>query len=161
MMMRVLEVLSAHCPQIKVEQISNLIATAYDVEHNYVAEEGHFGQKLFVHRKGAIRVREGEVGLVPGSMGTCSYVVEGRGNRFSFCSCSHGAGRAMSRREALRKISDRDLRSSMEGVVYGYDERIKDEAPMAYKNIRRVMRGQKDLVKILYELRPLISIKGC
>jgi tRNA-splicing ligase RtcB len=161
MMMRVLEVLSAHCPQANSLAESGFIAEAYDVEHNYVAEEEHFGQKLFVHRKGAIRVREGEVGLVPGSMGTCSYVVEGRGNRHSFYSCSHGAGRAMSRREAFHKISDRDFRNSMEGVLYERDERIKDEAPEAYKNIQRVMRGQKDLVKIVCELKPLVSIKGC
>jgi tRNA-splicing ligase RtcB len=160
MMMRVLEVLSDHCPEFESAREPGLITTAYDVAHNYVTEEEHFGEKLVVHRKGAIRVREGEVGLVPGSMGTGSYVVQGRGNEFSFCSCSHGAGRAMSRRQAFLKISDREFGKSMEGVVYEHNDRIKDEAPIAYKDIRRVMRGQKDLVKIIYELRPLISIKG-
>ena len=160
MMMRVLEAFAASCGEDE-EMLRRVLAdNAYDAEHNYTAEEEFFGTRLFVHRKGAIRVRKGQTGLVPGSMGTCSYVVEGRGNEFSFCSCSHGAGRAMSRGAASRAISDSDFRRSMKGVIYEHDRRIKDEAPGAYKSIQQVMRGQKDLVKILYKLRPVVSIKG-
>ena len=93
-------------------------------------------------------------------MGTPSYIVEGRGNPFGFCSGSHGAGRAMSRGDAFRTISDEDFLHSIEGVVHRHDARIKDEAPAAYKDIRRVMRAQKDLVKIVEELHPLLSVKG-
>jgi tRNA-splicing ligase RtcB len=159
MMSRVVEVISAIVTEVAGFGWQDLVA-AYDIAHNFIAEEEHFGEKVFVHRKGAIRLAEEQVGLVPGSMGTSSYVVEGRGNNFAFNSCSHGAGRAMSRGDAFRTISDKDFASSMEGVVHQHDARIKDEAPAAYKDIRRVMRSQKDLVKILYELQPLLSMKG-
>jgi tRNA-splicing ligase RtcB (3'-phosphate/5'-hydroxy nucleic acid ligase) len=159
MMVRVVDVFSTVFPDVEGLNWRNL-ATAYDIAHNFVAEEEHFGERLFVHRKGAIRLAEGQVGLIPGSMGTYSYVVEGRGNSFGFNSCSHGAGRAMSRGDAFRTISDKDFAASMEGVVHQHDVRIKDEAPAAYKDVRRVMRAQKDLVRILHELQPLLSVKG-
>jgi tRNA-splicing ligase RtcB len=159
MMSRVMEAISAIFPEVEGIGWQGMVA-AYDIAHNFVAEEEHFGERLFVHRKGAIRLAEGQVGLIPGSMGTFSYVVEGRENRFGFNSCSHGAGRAMSRGDAFRTISDKDFANSMEGVVHQHDVRIKDEAPAAYKDVRRVMRSQKDLVRILYELQPLLSAKG-
>jgi tRNA-splicing ligase RtcB len=160
MMVRVLEVFSAVFPGVEGLAWPELSSAVHDIAHNFVAEEEHFGDKLFVHRKGAIRLAKGQIGLIPGSMGTSSYVVEGRGNAFGFNSCSHGAGRAMSRGDAFRTISDRDFVSSMEGVVHDHDPRLKDEAPPAYKDIRRVMRAQKDLIKVLHELRPLLSVKG-
>jgi tRNA-splicing ligase RtcB (3'-phosphate/5'-hydroxy nucleic acid ligase) len=160
MMTRLLETLAAVFPDIDGLASQPLMAAAHDIAHNFIAEEEHFGERLFVHRKGAIRLAKGQVGLIPGSMGTYSYVVEGRGNQFGFNSCSHGAGRAMSRGDAFRAISDKDFADSMEGVVHQHDVRIKDEAPAAYKDIRRVMRSQKDLVRILHELQPLLSVKG-
>lgn len=160
MMMRALEVFAQHCGEVEQGDVPELLTRATDIAHNYVVREKHFGETIYVHRKGATRAMEGEIGLIPGSMGTRSYVVEGRGNEFSFCSCSHGAGRAMSRGDAFRRISDGEFRSSMEGIVYVHDDRIRDEAPEAYKDIQQVTRAQKDLVKILYELRPLVSVKG-
>jgi tRNA-splicing ligase RtcB len=160
MMVRVLEVFFNVFPDIKHLSWQEMMDAAHDIAHNYVGEEEHFGERLFVHRKGAICLAKGQIGLIPGSMGTCSYVVEGRGNSFGFNSCSHGAGRAMSRGEAFRRISDKDFSKSMEDVVHEHDPRIKDEAPAAYKDIHRVMRAQKDLVKVLHKLQPLLSIKG-
>jgi tRNA-splicing ligase RtcB len=160
MMLRVLEAFSVIFPEIGESAWRDLITAAHDIAHNFVAEEEHFGERLFIHRKGAIRLAEDQVGLIPGSMGTYSYVVEGRGNSFGFNSCSHGAGRAMSRGDAFRTISDKDFAESMEGVIHAQDVRLKDEAPAAYKDIRRVMRAQKDLVKIRCELQPLLSVKG-
>jgi tRNA-splicing ligase RtcB len=160
MMIRVLEVLAETFPDIDNTSWQRLIDTAHDIAHNYIGEEEHFGEKLFVHRKGAICLAESQIGLVPGSMGTYSYVVEGRGNMFGFCSCSHGAGRAMSRGDAFRTISDKEFANSMVGVIHEHDVRIKDEAPAAYKDIRQVMRAQKDLVRVRYTLQPILSVKG-
>jgi tRNA-splicing ligase RtcB len=160
MMIRVLEVLSAVFSHTQGMSWQELIGSAHDIAHNYVGEEEHFGERLFVHRKGAICLAKGQIGLIPGSMGTCSYVVEGRGNSFGFNSCSHGAGRVMSRAEAFRVISDKDFNQSMEDVVHAHDPGMKDEAPAAYKDIHRVMRAQKGLVKVLHELTPLLSVKG-
>ena len=160
MMLRALEALAEQSREVDQTGAASLLESATDIAHNYVAWEEHFGEKIFVHRKGATRALDGEIGLIPGSMGTRSYVVEGRGNEFSFCSCSHGAGRAMSRGDAFRKISDKGFRRSMESIVYVHDDRIRDEAPEAYKDIQHVGRAQKDLVKIRHELRPLVSIKG-
>jgi tRNA-splicing ligase RtcB len=160
MMLRVLETFARLFPTDLTDDPLALIDTRCDVSHNFVALEDHFDQSLFVHRKGAIRLWEDEIGLVPGSMGTHSYVVEGRGNSHGLCSCSHGAGRAMSRHEALRAISDDDFHASMAGVVYVDDRRLRDEAPGAYKDIEQVMRSQKSLVKVRHVLRPLLSVKG-
>ena len=116
-------------PNVADDACQSLADAAYNVHHNFVAEEEHFGERLMVHRKGAIRLAAGEVGLVPGSMGTNSYVVEGRGNPFALNSCSHGAGRAMSRADAFRTISDKRFADSLQGVVHQHDARMKDEAP--------------------------------
>ena len=160
MILRALEVFAQYSRQVERAVVGELLESATDIAHNYVAREEHFGGDLFIHRKGATRAMDREIGLIPGRMGTGSYVVEGRGNKFSFCSCSHGAGRAMSRGDAFRRISDKGFRKSMGNVIYMHDDRIRDEAPDAYKDIQQVGRAQKDLVKIRYELRPLASIKG-
>ena len=160
MMLRVLEALCSSCTEVQKAEPTALLEDMIDVAHNHIALEEHFGQPLAVHRKGATRARSGDLGLIPRSMGTSSYVVEGRGNEFGFCSSSHGAGHAMSRGDAFRKITERQVRQSMEGVTYTYDDRVRDEAPQAYKNVRHVMRAQRDLVKIRHELFPVLSIKG-
>lgn len=155
-MIRALEVLSAYGDV----DISACMTDIIEVRHNYVAMEEHFNEMLYVHRKGAIHLPQGKPGLVPGSMGTSSYVVEGRGNEFGFCSCAHGGGRAMSRSAASRKISEATLLESMGSVIFKHDINLVEEAPEAYKDIKLVMRGQKDLVKIRFELTPLVSVKG-
>jgi tRNA-splicing ligase RtcB len=157
MMIRAIEVIQEFTATIDIIAI---MATAIEVSHNYAALESYFDEQLFIHRKGAIHIPKGNFGLVPGSMGTSSYVVEGRGNDYAFCSCAHGGGRAMSRSAAAKSISEKTFRKSMENVVYNYNELLIDEAPDAYKDIRIVMRGQKDLVKIRNELTPVVSIKG-
>jgi tRNA-splicing ligase RtcB len=157
MMLRSLEVIRRHLPMLDtVDTMRN----AVDISHNYVALEEYFGEHLYVHRKGAIHLARGDTGFVPGSMGAASFVVEGRGNDYAFCSCAHGGGRAMSRAAAARSISPKRLRESMDGILCVHDGLLLDEAPDAYKDIRTVMRGQSDLVKVLYELRPVVSIKG-
>jgi len=128
--------------------------------HNYVAEEFHFGEKVFVTRKGAIRAGRGEMGIIPGSMGTRSYIVRGLGNPDSFESASHGAGRRMSRAEARRTFSERDLADQTRGVECRKDGGVLDEIPGAYKDIDRVMENQKDLVEIVYELKQILCVKG-
>ncbi len=125
-----------------------------------VSEERHFDADLIIHRKGAIHLLPEQLGIIPGSMGTPSYIVKGRGIPYSFNSCSHGAGRVMSRGEARRSVSEKEVRQSMAGVVYDETIDLKDEAPQAYKDIRRVLRGQKDLVKVVCELKPFVSLKG-
>ena len=132
-----------------------------NIHHNYAALENHYGKNVWVHRKGATRVREGERGIIPGSMGTFSYIVEGLGNSQSFHSCSHGAGRKMGRKEAGRKLNLEEEQAKMSGIVHGLrGVGDLDEAPGAYKDIDQVMESQKDLVKILVRLNPLGSIKG-
>ena len=145
MLIRVLEVLAAALPGVMGLSSQELMGGAYDIAHNLVREEEHFGEKLFVHRKGATCLAKGQVGMIPGSMGTCSYIVEGRGNPFGFNSCSHGAGRTMSRGDAFRTISDKEFSNSLAGVIHEHDTRIKDEAPAAYKDIRRVMAHKRIL----------------
>jgi len=128
--------------------------------HNYVAEEVHFGESVLVTRKGAIRAGEGELGIIPGSMGTRSYVVRGRGNPESFSSASHGAGRRMSRGAAKRKFTLDDLREQTAGVECRKDHGVLDEIPGAYKRIDKVMAAQSDLVEIVAELKQVLCIKG-
>ncbi len=128
--------------------------------HNYVAEEVHFGDELLVTRKGAIRAGAGELGIIPGSMGTKSFIVRGLGNAASFQSASHGAGRRMSRGEAKRRFTLQDLRDQTEGVECRKDPGVIDEAPKAYKNIDRVMEQQRDLVEIVAELKQVVCVKG-
>jgi tRNA-splicing ligase RtcB len=130
--------------------------------HNHVRQETHFGQTWWVHRKGALPAADGLPGVIPGSMGSVSYHVAGRGCSESLCSSSHGAGRAKSRTEAARSIGVKQLTREMAGVWFDHRQadRLRDEAPSAYKDIHAVMRAQRDLTKIVRELRPLLSYKG-
>ncbi len=128
--------------------------------HNYVAREHHFGKDVLVTRKGAVRARKGDYGIVPGSMGAKSYIVRGLGNAESFDSCSHGAGRKMSRTEAKKRFSLADHAQATAHVECRKDEGVIDETPMAYKSIDDVMRAQRDLVEIVHTLRPLVCVKG-
>jgi tRNA-splicing ligase RtcB len=128
--------------------------------HNYVARELHFGQSCWVTRKGAVRAREGDLGIIPGSMGAASYIVRGLGNRESFESCSHGAGRQMSRGEAKRRITLDEHAAATAHVECRKDRDVIDESPAAYKPIDRVMEAQRDLVEVLYELRQILNVKG-
>lgn len=136
--------------------------TAITTDHNHVALERHGGRDLWVHRKGAMRAGLGEGGVLPGSMGTLSFHVEGRGHEEALCSSAHGAGRALSRTAARGKISDREFRRQMEGVWYDsrLAEKLRDEAPSAYKDIRAVLRAQRELVKVTRTLRPVLNYKG-
>ena len=128
--------------------------------HNYVAEETHFGEELLVTRKGAIRAGRGELGIIPGSMGTKSFIVRGLGNPVSFESASHGAGRRMSRGEARRRFTVADVREQTAGVECRKDPGVIDELPKAYKNIDHVMAQQHDLVEIVAELKQVVCVKG-
>jgi tRNA-splicing ligase RtcB len=133
---------------------------AVNCHHNYVAREHHFGQDVFVTRKGAVRAGAGDMGIIPGSMGTRSYIVRGKGNRESFCSCSHGAGRVMSRGEAKRRFTVEDHVKATAGIECRKDENVIDETPMAYKPIDKVMAAQADLVDVVHELRQVVCVKG-
>ena len=128
--------------------------------HNYTAREEHFGRELWVSRKGAIDAYEGVMGLIPGSMGTASYVVEGLGNPLSLCSAPHGAGRNYSRSKARKTFTGDQLREAMQGIEYRDTDAFIDEIPMAYKDIDVVMEDAKDLVKIRHTLRQLVNVKG-
>jgi tRNA-splicing ligase RtcB len=133
-----------------------------DCHHNFVRSESHFGEQLWVHRKGAVPAAGSEAGIIPGSMGTQSFHVEGRGCAASLCSSSHGAGRAMSRDQARRKISTRDFHRQLQSVWFDHRlaPRLRDEAPAAYKDIHAVMRAQKELTRVVRVLRPILSYKG-
>ena len=157
---RVYAAIAKFVPELQQRDFSEFAEDTIDIHHNYIAQEEHFGETLYVHRKGAIHLLEGEVGIVPGSMGSKSYLVMGRGNIFSFNSCAHGAGRKLSRREAFNGITPRRFRQSMGDVISRTDRNVFDEAPEAYKDIEGVMRSQRDLVKVSDVLYPLASIKG-
>jgi tRNA-splicing ligase RtcB len=132
-----------------------------NIAHNYAAMENHFGQNVLVHRKGATRARKGELGIIPGSQGTASYIVRGLGNPQSFCSCSHGAGRKMGRKQAKRTLDLATEQAKLEGILHSVDSVDSlDEAPGSYKDIDVVMENQKDLVEIVVELKPLAVVKG-
>ena len=133
---------------------------AINCHHNYVARERHYGQNIFVTRKGAVRAQIGDKGIIPGSMGTCSYIVRGKGHPESFMSCSHGAGRAMSRGEAKRRFTVEDHRRMTAGVECRKDSDVIDETPAAYKSIDAVMAAQTDLVEIVHTLRQVVCVKG-
>src|SRR6267143_995459 len=133
---------------------------AINCHHNYVARERHYGQNILVTRKGAVRAREGDMGIIPGSMGARSYIVRGKGNMESFMSCSHGAGRAMSRTEAKRRFSVEDHKRMTAGVECRKDADVIDETSAAYKSIEAVMAAQSDLVEIVYTLRQVVCVKG-
>ena len=128
--------------------------------HNYVARESHFGEEVLVTRKGAVRAAAGDLGIIPGSMGTRSYIVRGKGNPESFTSCSHGAGRAMSRTEAKRRFTVADHAAATVGVECRKDAGVIDETPAAYKPIDDVMEAQRDLVDVVHRLRQVVCVKG-
>jgi tRNA-splicing ligase RtcB (3'-phosphate/5'-hydroxy nucleic acid ligase) len=142
--------------------IETLPASQIHANHNHVRQEQHEGQSLWIHRKGALPAAEGEAGLIPGSMGTCSFHVTGRGCPAALHSSSHGAGRRLSRTEAAAKISSRQFDRELKGVWFDQSRaaQLRDEAPSAYKDIRAVMKAQRDLTCIDRELRPILSYKG-
>jgi tRNA-splicing ligase RtcB (3'-phosphate/5'-hydroxy nucleic acid ligase) len=133
---------------------------AVNCHHNYVSWEKHFGDNVMVTRKGAVSAKMGELGIIPGSMGAKSFIVRGKGNPDSFCSCSHGAGRAMSRTEAKRRFSIADHIAAMGNVEARTDADVVDETPMAYKDIDAVMAAQSDLVDIVHTLKQVVCVKG-
>ncbi|MDR3159553.1 MAG: RtcB family protein [Zoogloeaceae bacterium] len=149
-----LEAIAHGLPAFKVS------AEAINCHHNYVARETHFGENLYITRKGAIRAGAGELGIIPGSMGAQSFIVRGLGNAASYCSCSHGAGRRMSRSEAKRRFSRRDLVEQTEGIECRKDGGVLDEIPGAYKDIATVMANQSDLVEIVHTLKQVLCVKG-
>lgn len=156
MMKAVISALAAHpnLPPFKTD------LTAVNCHHNYVTEEIHFGEKVFVTRKGALHAGEGVMGIIPGSMGARSYIVKGKGNPQSFSSCSHGAGRVLSRRQAKKQFSVQDHIDATQGVECRKDPDVIDETPMAYKNIDTVMKAQEDLVDIVHTLKQVVCVKG-
>lgn len=133
---------------------------AVNCHHNYVQKEKHFGEEVYVTRKGAVSAKKGELGIIPGSMGARSYIVRGLGNEESFQSCSHGAGRTMSRTKAKKLFTIEDQKRATEGVECRKDADVIDEIPMAYKDIDAVMEAQKDLVKVVYTLKQVVCVKG-
>ena len=133
---------------------------AINCHHNYVSREHHFGADVMVTRKGAISARDGELGIIPGSMGAKSFIVRGKGNVDSFCSCSHGAGRKMSRTAARNAFSKEDLIAQTKGVECRKDKAVIDEIPAAYKDIEQVMENQSDLVEVVHTLKQVLCIKG-
>ncbi|MCW5659005.1 MAG: RtcB family protein [Burkholderiaceae bacterium] len=133
---------------------------AVNCHHNYVQKETHFGHDVYVTRKGAVSAKAGQLGIIPGSMGARSYIVRGLGNPESFESCSHGAGRVMSRGEARRRFTLADHRAATEGVECRKDKDVIDETPAAYKNIDAVMEAQRDLVEVVHTLKQVVCVKG-
>ena len=154
MMDLILEALRRHFPAFE------LTGEAINCHHNYVEQERHFGEHVYVTRKGAIRAREGELGIIPGSMGARSYIVRGKGNPESFHSCAHGAGRRMSRTEAKRRFSRADLEAQTQGVECRKDKGVLDEIPGAYKDIDKVMADQTDLIDVVHTLKQVVCVKG-
>lgn len=133
---------------------------AVNCHHNYVSRENHYGKNVLVTRKGAVRARAGEMGIIPGSMGAKSFIVRGLGNEESFCSCSHGAGRVMSRTKAKKLVSLEEHRQATADVECRKDKDVIDETPKAYKHIEKVMEAQKDLVEVVYTLKQVVCVKG-
>lgn len=138
----------------------NASVEVVNCHHNYIAREHHYGENVIITRKGAVRARKGDMGIIPGSMGARSYIVRGLGNPESFDSCSHGAGRAMSRREAKRRFTLEDHERATEGVECRKDADVIDETPAAYKSIEKVMAAQSDLVEVVHTLRQVVCVKG-
>jgi tRNA-splicing ligase RtcB len=147
------DVLRVHVPGVRFDE-------PISCHHNYVSEETHFGEHLLITRKGAIRAGRGELGIIPGSMGTGSYIVRGVGNPESFESASHGAGRVMSRNAARKRFTAADLAKQTRGVECRKDAGVVDEIPAAYKDIDRVMTNQSDLVEIVAKLKQVVCMKG-
>ena len=150
----ILAALARHLPAFQVT------AEAVNCHHNYVTRENHYGENVWITRKGAIRARAGDLGIIPGSMGAKSFIVRGKGNPESFCSCSHGAGRKMSRTAAEKAFTTADLARQTEGVVCRKDKGVIDEIPGAYKDIDEVMTNQEDLVEVMHTLKQVVCVKG-
>ena len=150
----ILAALTRHLPAFQVT------AEAVNCHHNYVTRENHYGENVWITRKGAIRARAGDLGIIPGSMGAKSFIVRGKGNPESFCSCSHGAGRKMSRTAAEKAFTTADLARQTEGVVCRKDKGVIDEIPGAYKDIDEVMTNQEDLVEVVHTLKQVVCVKG-
>ena len=154
MMGATLHALTHHLPPFTVTD------EAVNCHHNYVEKENHYGANVWVTRKGAVRARNSDLGIIPGSMGTGSFIVRGKGNPESFCSCSHGAGRAMSRGAAKKAITLEDHAKAMQGIEARLDDGVIDESPKAYKDISAVMAAQDDLIEVVHTLRQIINVKG-
>jgi len=154
MMQSVLKVMHQHFGDFEIDE------TAINCHHNYIAKERHYGENVIVTRKGAIRAREGDMGIIPGSMGAKSFIVRGKGNKDSFCSCSHGAGRKLGRKEAKRRYTADDLAEQTKGIECPKDAARVDEIPAAYKSIDVVMDNQSDLVEVVHTLRQIVNVKG-
>ena len=156
MMAAVLEALAATrlLPSFRTTEL------AVNCHHNYVQLEEHYGEEVYVTRKGAVSARKGQVGIIPGSMGARSFIVRGKGNPESFHSCSHGAGRALSRTEARKRFSVADHIAATAGIECRKDSSVLDETPMAYKDIDAVMAAQEDLVEVVHTLRQVVCVKG-
>jgi len=154
MMDLVLEAMRRHLPAFEVT------GAAVNCHHNYVERETHYGEQVWLTRKGAISARAGELGIIPGSMGARSYIVRGRGAAESFHSCAHGAGRRMSRKQASRTFTVEDLSVQTQGVICRKDKGVLDEIPGAYKDIDQVMAHQADLVEVVHTLKQVLCVKG-
>lgn len=146
--------------RIIINKPFNAKVEAVNCHHNYVDKEEHFGQEVLVTRKGAVRARLGEYGIIPGSMGAKSFIVKGKGNQVSFCSCSHGAGRVHSRTAAKKLFTVEDQIEQTQGVECRKDAAVIDEIPSAYKPIEDVMKAQSDLVEVVYTLSQVVCVKG-
>ena len=154
MMNQIMTVLKKRLPDFKIEK------EAINCHHNYVAIEQHYGEQVFITRKGAIKADEGDLGIIPGSMGARSYIVRGKGNATSFNSCAHGAGRKMSRTQAKKSFNIEDMEAQTAGIECRKDKGVIDEIPGAYKDIDQVMENQTDLVDIVHTLKQVLCIKG-
>ena len=155
MMSRTLEAL-----QNEIPTPFTAVSEAVNCHHNYISHEKHFDKNVWVTRKGAVSAREGQMGIIPGSMGAKSFIVRGLGNADSFCSCSHGAGRVMSRTKAKKEVSLEEHIKATEGVECRKDASVIDETPAAYKPIEKVMKAQEDLVEIVHTLKQVVCVKG-
>ena len=154
MLRQVLAVLKRHFPALQT------VEAAINCHHNYVAIENHYGENVFITRKGAVRAREGDLGIIPSAMKGHSFIVRGKGNKDSFDSCSHGAGRVMSRSKAKQMFTEADVALMTEGVECRKDAGVIDELPSAYKSIEAVMQAQADLVEPVTKLSQIICVKG-
>jgi tRNA-splicing ligase RtcB (3'-phosphate/5'-hydroxy nucleic acid ligase) len=155
MLQRVLDSLARFFPQdIAIRE------SAVNCHHNYADLEEHLGRKLWITRKGAVSARKDELGIIPGSMGARSFIVRGKGNAASYHSCSHGAGRTMSRNEARRRYTRADLAAQTAGVECRKDTAVIDELPAAYKDVDAVMAAQSDLVEVVHTLKQVLCVKG-
>ncbi len=155
MMVRTLKALADN-----IEKPFTTNTMAVNCHHNYIKKEVHYGQKMWITRKGAVSAQKGELGIIPGSMGAKSFIVRGLGNEESFCSCSHGAGRVMSRTVAKRLVTLEERQKAVAGVECRLDKDVIDETPSAYKPIEDVMHAQRDLVEIVHTLKQVVCVKG-